>query len=130
MKKSIAIVTVAMLFGIVQPGNAEPRHGSDVSGPVQSVSLDWTIEGVGDFNGDHEADILWRHTSGLVYIWLMKGTSTIGEGSPGSVPLDWSIQSVGDFNSDRKSDILWRHSSGLVYMWMMNGVEVIIGKEK
>src|SRR5262249_26043566 len=62
-----------------------------------------------DFNGDSRSDILWRHSSGLVYQWLLNGTSVTGTGSPGSVSLEWAIVGVGDFNGDGKADILWRH---------------------
>jgi len=50
------------------------------------------IVGVGDVNGDGKADILWRHTSGSLYEWLLNGTSTIGTGSPGGAGIDWQIQ--------------------------------------
>jgi hypothetical protein len=33
--------------------------------------------GVGDFNGDAKADILWRHTDGSIAIWLMNGTAPL-----------------------------------------------------
>ena len=62
------------------------------SGFPGSADLSWTIQGVGDFNGDGKADILWRHSSGLVYIWLLDGTSIIGSGSPSSVGSDWILQ--------------------------------------
>src|SRR5205085_1360931 len=81
----------------------------------------------GDFNGDGTADILWRHTSGAVYEWLLNGTSIIGQGSPGSASTDWTIVGVGDFNGDGTADILWRHTSGLVYIWLMNGTSILAG---
>ena len=84
---------------------------------------DWIIQGIGDFNGDGKADILWRNsTSGQVYVWLMNGTTIASSGSPGTVTSDWVIQGVGDFDGDGKSDILWRNStSGQVYLWFING---------
>ena len=39
----------------------------------------WQIVGTGDFNGDGKADILWRHTTGSVSIWLMNGASVSGD---------------------------------------------------
>ena len=72
-------------------------------------------------NGDGKADVLWRHTSGLLYGWLLNGTSRIGEGSPGGAATDWTVARVGDFNGDGKADILWRHSAGAVAIWLMNG---------
>jgi hypothetical protein len=47
--------------------------------------------GVGDFNGDGKADILWRHTSGTTAVWLLNGLSVIGNGSPGGTSTDWQI---------------------------------------
>jgi hypothetical protein len=78
-----------------------------------------------DFNGDGKADLLWRHTSGAVYIWLLDGTSRIGEGPVGGVSTDWTIVGVGDFNGDGKADLLWRHTSGAVYVWLLDGTSRI-----
>ena len=66
-----------------------------------------------------------NHSSGLVDVWLLNGTSVIGADSPGSVSPDWQIADVGDFNGDGKADILWRHTSGSLYIWLMNGTSVI-----
>ena len=55
------------------------HHGRRLAG---GAGLDWTVEGLGDFNGDGKADILLRHTSGAFYIWLMNGTTIVGVGSP------------------------------------------------
>ena len=40
-----------------------------------NVSANWSIVGQRDFDGDGNADILWRDTSGNVGMWLMNGTS-------------------------------------------------------
>jgi len=61
-------------------------------GSPGSATTDWSIAGVADFNGDGKNDILWRHTSGMVYEWLLNGTAIIGQGSPGSTSSDWLIQ--------------------------------------
>ena len=44
-----------------------------------------------DFDGDGRGDILWRHTSGAVGVWLTDGTSMSGAGSPGGAGPDWAI---------------------------------------
>jgi hypothetical protein len=33
-----------------------------------------------------------NHSSGLVDVWLLNGTSVIGTGSPGGTSTDWQIQ--------------------------------------
>jgi len=71
-------------------------------GSVTYISSDWNIAGIGDFNGDGDADILWRNsTTGEVYIWLMNGTTLTSSGSLGYVSSDWSVQGVGDFRWKR-----------------------------
>src|SRR6266542_3253273 len=86
-----------------------------------AVAMSWAIVGVGDFDGDGHADILWRDAAGNLALWLMNGgavVSTVGVGNIGSA---WSPL-VGDFDGDGKADILWRHTaSGAVVMWLMNG---------
>ncbi len=87
-----------------------------------SVPPDWSVQGVGDFNGDGKADIVWRDASGAV--WLMGGSTLIASADLGVVPLDWTIERVGDFNGDGKTDILWRNASGSIGIWLMNGTSV------
>jgi len=62
------------------------------SGSPGSASTDWTVVGVGDFNGDGRADVPWRHSSGTLAVWLLDGVSVIGSGSPGGASIDWQIQ--------------------------------------
>ena len=62
------------------------------SGSQGVVSLDWQIAGVGDFNGDGRADILWRNSDGQVVEWFMNGANIIGSGSQGIVSADWQIE--------------------------------------
>jgi hypothetical protein len=52
------------------------------SGSLGSVSSDWSIAGVGDFDGNGTSDMLWRNsTTGQVYIWFINGTTMSGGGS-------------------------------------------------
>jgi glucose/arabinose dehydrogenase len=68
-----------------------------------------------------DADILWRHSSGQNYVWLMNGTERIGEGHLATVDPTWQVVGAADHNGDGHADILWRHDSGSNYMWLMNG---------
>jgi hypothetical protein len=75
-----------------------------------------------DFNGDSKSDILWRHTTGSVAMWLMNGVSPTSINSVTSaVANDWSIIAEDDFDGDGKSDLLWRNVNGHVVLWQMNG---------
>ncbi|MHC4219481.1 MAG: S8 family serine peptidase, partial [Planctomycetota bacterium] len=106
--------TVWMMNGsTIEPG----------SGPMQTLAdTDWTLCGMGDFNGDGEAyDLLWRHAvNGKNTIWLMHGRSILPDsGSLTKVAdMDWIIAGTGDFNGDGKADILWRHlGTGKNVVW-------------
>jgi hypothetical protein len=98
--------------------------------PGVPPGLDWTIRGVGDFNGDGKSDILFRNTDGTVAIWFMNGGTIVSQAFPAPTPgvplgLDWTIQRAGDFNGDGKSDILFRNSDGTVAIWFMNGGTIV-----
>jgi hypothetical protein len=74
-----------------------------------------------DFNGDGKSDILWRHSSGALSMWLMNGGSIASTAGLGVVPMAWTISKIADFDGDGKADILWRDTSGNVAIWLMNG---------
>jgi hypothetical protein len=87
--------------------------------------VSWSIAGTGDFNGNGQADILWRSSDGDVAIWLMNRLQILSSEDLGNVPLSWSIAVTGDFNGDGKSDIAWRNTNGDVAIWLMNGLHVL-----
>jgi len=87
----------------------------------------WHAEGVGDFNGDGNADILWQNDDGTPAIWLMNGTSFIGGGFLTNLGPTWHVAGTDDFNGDGNADILWRNDDGTPAIWLMNGTSFIGG---
>jgi subtilisin family serine protease len=71
--------------------------------------------------------IVWRYPdTGLVYAWLMDGTSIESAAAVATVAdLKWQIAGLGDLNADGNADLLWWHpDTGSVYAWLMNGTTI------
>ena len=92
---------------------------------------DWRVVGTGDFDGDGDRNILWRHTDSgngtPLQVWFMENgllatTGNICQTSTGSCPHeDWQILGVRDVNTDSVVDIVWRNTNGTVHQWLMSG---------
>jgi Lamin Tail Domain/FG-GAP-like repeat/FG-GAP repeat len=109
-----------------------PLNGTTIladEGHLRTVAdLTWTMAGIGDFDGDGRADILWRNTSsGQNYIYFMNGTAIAAEGFLRSVAdQSWKVAGVGDFDGDGKDDILWRNgATGENYVYLMSGLQIV-----
>src|SRR5262249_41215721 len=76
----------------------------------------------GDLNDDMTSDIVWRHSSGTLAIWLMNGTQVIGGGELTIVDPAWQIAGVGDFNADNHADLFWRHTNQTGFIWLFGPV--------
>jgi len=103
---------------------------------VAFTSLTWDIKDIGDFNGDGQADILWKNNeNGRVWIYLMNGLNILNgtTDAPGQhvafSALSWDIKSASDFNGDGMDDILWRNdTTGENWMYLMNGVTITVNQ--
>ena len=82
-----------------------------------NIATGWNIAGVGNFNTDGFADMLWRQTSGEAYLFLANGSGGFAGLDLGAVPTNWQIAGVGDFNGDGKADILWRDTAARWLVW-------------
>ncbi|MBV9739603.1 MAG: VCBS repeat-containing protein [Hyphomicrobiales bacterium] len=104
-------------------------------GQLASPSASWSIDGIGDFNGDGKSDVLWRNANGTLIDWTMNGSQITGSqgltlaGVQVAPDASWSIAGIGDFNGDGKSDILWRNTSGALIDWSMNGSQISSSQE-
>jgi hypothetical protein len=106
----------------------EPMRGDSPTGRLSlgPVSSDWTVIGVGDFNGDGAKDILWRHNTGWLSIWMMRGTSVLAFVQPGYPVAPWRFEAIGDFNGDRTSDIMFRNpNTGQLSVWRMQNGQIV-----
>ena len=86
-----------------------------------NVPAEWSIVGLGDFDGDGRADILWRKEDGQITDWLGQmngGFSVNSVNASTAVSADWTVVGTGDFNGDGRSDILWRHTDGALTDWL------------
>ena len=84
-------------------GTGDGTFTDNVANAYNSVSLDWHVADIGDYNGDHRADIAWRNDDGRLTNWL--GTADGGfepnaANALYSVPNDWQVvSSQSDFSS-------------------------------
>ena len=75
-----------------------------------------------DFNGDGRADLLWRHPTQGVGVWLMDGMQARAAGGV-APPVAGAVPAyLADFDGDGETDILWRAPSGRYDITLMKGL--------
>jgi FG-GAP-like repeat/RTX calcium-binding nonapeptide repeat (4 copies) len=78
---------------------------------ANQVDPSWTVVASGDFNGDGQADILWRHQSGVYAEWQGSATGKLGNIGAVLAGATGAIVGSGDFNGDGREDILMRNAT-------------------
>ncbi len=86
------------------------------------LSTQWSIAGVGDFNGDRLSDIVFQNNAtGAVGVWLLRDTSYGSAASLPSLPVNWRLAGTSDFNGDGKPDLLLQNvSTGQRAIWLIS----------
>ena len=89
--------------------------------------MDWQIVGVGDFNADAAADILFYHpTGGEIGQFVMKNGQAVGWAEIGWAGPDWQIVGVGDFDGDGTPDILFHNlATGTLGQFQMKNGQAV-----
>ena len=98
-------------------------HGFAVSKAVtlQKLPARWVSAGIGDFDGDGSADLLWRDSqTGQLLIWFLNDGAFVKGKEIGLLPAGMDVAITGDFDGDGKSDILFS-GGGKRTIWFMNG---------
>jgi hypothetical protein len=79
----------------------------------------YSLLGVGDFNGDHTSDLVWRNNmSGVTETWQMQQGVRTGGSTLGNL-AGYQLLDTGDLNHDGTDDIVWRASTGATSSWAM-----------
>ena len=102
-------------------GTASGGFTQNFANAAANVATSWHVAATGDFDGDGNDDILWRHDSGLITDWLGEDDGGFADNfanAAANVATSWQVVGTGDFDGDGKDDILWRHDSGLVTDWL------------
>lgn len=93
--------------------------------PLPGAASGWVLAGMGDFDGNHSVDLLWRNVANptLHWIYLVAGNSVIGGGAL-IVGSGYRATFIADFNGDGKADILWENGGPGRWLYFMNGAAV------
>lgn len=81
--------------------------------------------GTGDFNGDHQPDLVVQAEDGRVSV-IPVWPNLEPDSNPTSLywgSTDWRVVGLGDYDGDGLSDLVWQHHIGYVTAWLMDGVE-------
>lgn len=115
--------------------DGEKRIGPAVEAGYRIRTFLWRPVAAGDFNGDNEIDVVWRHaTSGLnIHFLAEAGTQRIGNSMipTDHMPLsvgqlsDWRVVGAADYIGDAGAELILREiSSGEINILEISGSQV------
>ncbi|MEY4118149.1 MAG: hypothetical protein RLZZ116_1477 [Planctomycetota bacterium] len=85
--------------------------------------------GIGDFDGDKRADLLWNDTrSGALWVWRMTALGTTQQLIDRTTTGGWAVVGFNDVNGDKRADIVMRRIVGAsteLRLVALNGATVI-----
>jgi hypothetical protein len=118
--QSIAFSTApTMIFSFGSTSGTASSQGAALNGSLLTNNGHF-----GDFDGDGNADLIWRNDSGAVATWQMGIGGISGHFLP-TVGNDWHLVGSGDFNGDSKADLLWQNDNGSLLDWQMSSSSTI-----
>jgi hypothetical protein len=90
------------------------------SGDLGAHGGGYQVVGLGDFDGDGTADVLWQNPAGQLDEWRLQDGNWSASVDLGSHGAGWHVAGIGDFNGDGTSDVLWRETAtGKLDAWTM-----------
>ena len=96
--------------------------------PQSPGDPNWRVVGVGDFNLDGNADLIFQHEDGSLALWYLDGIERASgvRFSPNNVQdTNWRVVGAADLNHDRKLDLVFQHrTDGTLAVWLMDGFQL------
>ncbi len=104
---------IEVLTNALSGGNAIERT------VVSGIEEWWETQGIGDMNGDGNADLLFRNANtGDIVQWNLDGGELISSAYLGNPGTTWDITGFHDFDGNGTDDILFRNNiTGDVVQW-------------
>jgi hypothetical protein len=106
-------------------GTNNPVAGDGVIvGVPVPFSTTFSVQAIGDIDGDGNKDILWTNKDGGSVVWYLDGQRKIlsGDVLPYTLP-DWDIVATVDTNNDKKDDIIFKNKkNNTVVVWQSSRI--------